>query len=93
LVEFATAVLKPEGSLLLSTPYHGYLKNLVLSIVNKWDFHFTALWDHGHIKFWSKRTLTLLLESHGYGFKSFVGVGRAPFLWKTMFLEFQQLAK
>jgi 2-polyprenyl-3-methyl-5-hydroxy-6-metoxy-1,4-benzoquinol methylase len=90
LVEFATSVLRPGGTMLLSTPYHGYLKNLALSITNKWDFHFTALWDHGHIKFWSKKTLSALLELHGYHPKSFVGVGRAPFFWKTMFLEFQR---
>src|SRR5260221_3248238 len=31
--------LRPGGLLILSTPYHGYLKNLALSIVNGWDRH------------------------------------------------------
>lgn len=34
---------------ILSTPYHGYLKNLVLALTGKMDAHVTALWDYGHI--------------------------------------------
>ena len=78
--------LKPNGVLIISTPYHGYLKNLVLALTGKMDRHFTALWDYGHIKFWSKRTLTLLLEEAGFQVKEFRGVGRVPFLWKSMIL-------
>jgi 2-polyprenyl-6-hydroxyphenyl methylase/3-demethylubiquinone-9 3-methyltransferase len=47
-------LLKSGGTLIISTPYHGYLKNLVLALTDKLDAHFTALWDYGHIKFWSK---------------------------------------
>lgn len=48
------------GVAIVSTPYHGYWKNLALAISGKMDLHFTALWDHGHIKFWSVATLTEL---------------------------------
>jgi hypothetical protein len=68
------------------TPYHGYLKNLALSVFDKWDFHHTPLWHGGHIKFWSKRTLTQLLTDSGFDVVEFHGVGRLPYLWKSMVL-------
>ena len=34
---FAAKVLRPGGHLIVSTPYHGYWKNLVLSLANRWD--------------------------------------------------------
>jgi 2-polyprenyl-6-hydroxyphenyl methylase/3-demethylubiquinone-9 3-methyltransferase len=77
-------LLKPGGSLILSTPYHGYLKNVALAVSGNLDRHFTALWDHGHVKFWSKRTLTLLLDEAGFDVTRFQGVGRIPYLWKSM---------
>jgi len=77
-------LLKPNGLLILSTPYHGYLKNLALAITGKLDRHFTALWDYGHIKFWSRRTLTQLLQEAGFQVTQFRGAGRWPYLWKSM---------
>lgn len=77
-------LLKPGGKLIISTPYHGYAKNLILALTGKLDSHFTALWDYGHIKFWSKRTLRKLLEEAGFVIEAFRGLGRLPFLWKTM---------
>ena len=54
--QFAATVyslLEDGGTAIISTPYHSYLKNLVLALTGKMDAHFTVLWDHGHIKFWS----------------------------------------
>lgn len=78
------ALLKPGGRAIISTPYHGYWKNLALAATGGMDGHFTALWDHGHIKFWSRRTLTALLEEAGFDVIHFAGVGRIPYLWKSM---------
>ncbi len=83
---YARSVVREKGYLIITTPYHGYLKNLVLSILNKWDFHHTVLWHGGHIKFWSRATLTTLLEENGFNVIRFSGVGRLPFLWKSMVL-------
>jgi len=83
---FSQQLLKKNGYLIVSTPYHGYLKNLALSLLNKWDAHHTPLWHGGHIKFWSKNTLSTLFEGHGFRLISFYGVGRLPFLWKSMIL-------
>jgi len=75
-----------DGKLIISTPYHGYLKNLLMAIMNKTDGHYTALWDGGHIKFWSIRTLKSLLNEFDYKVYKFKGSGRIPFLWKSMFI-------
>lgn len=86
LVRFAYAALENGGHLVISTPYHGYLKNLALAITGKWDAHHTALWHGGHIKFWSRKTLTKLLFDNGFEVIDFVGAGRLPYLWKSMIL-------
>ena len=76
--------LKPGGRFICTTPYHGYLKNLVLSLANHWDAHANPLWDGGHIKFWSRKTLTALLVESGFRNMQFRGAGRLPYLWMTM---------
>lgn len=48
------------------------------------DAHFTALWDHGHIKFWSRATLRALLQEAGFVDIRFERVGRIPPLAKSM---------
>ncbi len=42
--------------------------------------------DRGHIKFWTRRTLTALLEEQGFRITHFIGAGRVPFLWKSMII-------
>lgn len=80
----AARLLAPTGALVLSTPYHGYLKNLALAASGGMDRHFTALWDGGHIKFWSYRTLRELLRESGFEDFEFRGAGRLTWLWKSM---------
>jgi 2-polyprenyl-6-hydroxyphenyl methylase/3-demethylubiquinone-9 3-methyltransferase len=69
---------------IISTPYHGYLKNLALGVVGKWDAHFDPLWDGGHVKFFSVRTLRMLLTEAGFSNIRFIRVGRIPQLAKGM---------
>ncbi len=87
LLRNAYSLLKPGGILILSTPYHGYLKNLVLAITGKMDRHFTVLWDHGHIKFWSRKTLSGAMIEAGFENIQFAGSGRLPYLWMSMVLR------
>ena len=69
---------------MISTPYHGYIKNVALAVTGKLDAHFTALWDGGHIKFFSIATLSQLLEEAGLRDITFKRVGRVPVLAKSM---------
>lgn len=77
-------LVRPGGGVIVSTPYHGYLKNLALAASGKMDQHFTALWDGGHIKFFSIRTLTQLLTEAGFVDLHFKRVGRIPAIAKSM---------
>ena len=86
-------LVEPGGTAIISTPYHGYLKNLALALTGKMDRHFTALWDHGHIKFWSIQTLTTLLEEAGFNQFRFRRVGRIPVLAKSMIAIAQKPAQ
>jgi len=91
LLEAAASQLKPGGQILLGTPYHGYLKNLVLAATGKMDAHFSALHDGGHIKFFSVNTLSKLMRAHGFDDLSFTFYGRAPWLWKNMICHARKL--
>ncbi len=77
-------VLRPGGIGIISTPYHGYWKNLALAATGSMDKHFTALWDHGHIKFWSVKTLSKLFEMHGLKVDHFRFAGRFSLMAKSM---------
>jgi 2-polyprenyl-3-methyl-5-hydroxy-6-metoxy-1,4-benzoquinol methylase len=86
-INFCKKTLNGKGELIISTPYHGYLKNLGLSVFNKWDSHLSPQWHGGHIKFWSKTTLSHLLTNSGFIVTDFIGCGRVPYFWKSMIIK------
>jgi 2-polyprenyl-6-hydroxyphenyl methylase/3-demethylubiquinone-9 3-methyltransferase len=81
------AALNPGGRLICTTPYHGYWKNLLLSLLGKWERHADPLWDGGHIKLWSPRSLSRLLSEAGFRNLEWRGAGRLPGLWMTMVMK------
>jgi 2-polyprenyl-6-hydroxyphenyl methylase/3-demethylubiquinone-9 3-methyltransferase len=93
--KFAATVfrlLEPGGTAIVSTPYHGYWKNVALALAGRMDRHMNPLWDHGHIKFWSAATLTALLEEAGFRVERLIRIGRwAPFA-KSMIAVAQKRA-
>jgi SAM-dependent methyltransferase len=84
LVVSAYTILRPNGHFIVGAPYHGYLKNLVLSILNRWDAHHGVDWDCGHIKFFSVKTLQSIVAQHRFSNIRFYFYGRFPWLWKNM---------
>lgn len=86
-IAFARRILASGGDFIVSTPYHGYLRNLAMAVTGKLDDHFTVLWDGGHIKFFSRNTLEQMLREQGFEVTGFAGAGRLPYLWKSMLVK------
>jgi 2-polyprenyl-6-hydroxyphenyl methylase/3-demethylubiquinone-9 3-methyltransferase len=85
-LEGCFAALRSGGTFICSTPYHGYAKNMMLSLVDGWDKHASPLYGGGHIKFFSRKTLSYMVEKAGFFNLRFRGSGRLPYLWKSMLI-------
>jgi 2-polyprenyl-3-methyl-5-hydroxy-6-metoxy-1,4-benzoquinol methylase len=83
----AREALRPGGVLVVTTPYHGYIKNLLLALTNRFDAHWHPLRDYGHVKFFSRATLTRLFEEQGFAVKQVQRLGRIPPLAKSMLVQ------
>jgi 2-polyprenyl-3-methyl-5-hydroxy-6-metoxy-1,4-benzoquinol methylase len=67
LVRFSVAHLNPGGRIVCGTPHYGsYTRNLILSLANRWEKHHNPLWDGGHIKFFSKKSMYQLWLEGGF---------------------------
>jgi len=84
LINNAILAMRPGATLVLTTPYHGYLKNLAIAALNGFDAHWHPLRDFGHIKFFSKRTLGILMKEYPLTEVRFATVGRIPPLAHSM---------
>jgi 2-polyprenyl-3-methyl-5-hydroxy-6-metoxy-1,4-benzoquinol methylase len=83
--------VRPGGLVIITTPYWGYAKNVALALTNRIDRALTALWEGGHIKHFSSRTLRLTLEQQQLTFVRFHGCGRPiPGFWKGMMMVFRK---
>jgi len=83
----AKEALKPGGLLIVSTPYHGYFKNLALALANKFDAHWHPLRDYGHVKFFSLDTLKQLFIEEGFEIEEIALVGRVPIFARSMMIK------
>ena len=72
---------------MLTTPFHGRLKNLVVAL-QYFDRHFNNV-DGGHIRFFTRVALRALLLRFGFTEVSFHTIGRVPALAKSMFVVYQ----
>lgn len=81
-----------NGRGIITTPYHGYAKNLALALVpGAFDRHFDPLTQGGHVKFFSVRTITKLLTDAGARDIRIQRVGRAlPCFSKSMIVSFRK---
>jgi len=93
LFEQSAKLLRPGGHLILSTPYHGYLKNLAISLVGGWDRHFEVEREGGHIKFFSPATLRRMAEGCGFALARWCGAGRVPWLWKSLVVVCEKVSR
>ena len=82
--------LCPGGYVILTTPYHGYLKNIAISLFNEWDQHHHPEREGGHIKFFSEKSLARVLTENGFSDIVFRNAGRLPYFWKSMVCRAQK---
>jgi len=87
LFQRAKEALKPGGTFIVTTPYHGYWKNIALALTNKFDSHWHPLRDYGHVKFFSIHTLTQLFEEEGFIIEEVKRVGRIPVFARSMMFK------
>lgn len=76
-------VLKPGGILILTTPYHGFLKNLLIVLL-KFDRHFNP--EYSHIRYFDKKGLSRCLNRAGLSPCNWSGIGRFYLFWRTWFV-------
>jgi len=89
LLEGARTALRSGGQLVLTTPYHGLLKNLAI-VVAAFDRHFAVEGDH--LRFFSDRALRRLLEDTGFELVRLEHLGRARWLWADVFASARKRA-
>ena len=76
-------LMKPGALLMLTTPYHGFTKNLLIA-ATAFDGHYNP--ELSHIRFFTRRTLDRSLRRTGFEPIRWEGVGRVWPLWKSMFV-------
>jgi SAM-dependent methyltransferase len=81
-------VLRPGGSMFLSTPYHGLMKNLVLSSLC-FEKHFDP--EGAHIRFFTPKSLSRTVERSGFRLKRFSFLGRFWPLWMNMLISAEKI--
>ncbi len=62
-VEEMHRVLRPGGRLLVTVPYHGRFKDILIALF-KWDEHFSP--TNPHIRFYTRRTLGRMVANAGF---------------------------
>jgi 2-polyprenyl-6-hydroxyphenyl methylase/3-demethylubiquinone-9 3-methyltransferase len=82
-------LLVKDGLFLLTTPYHGWIKNLFI-ITFAFEKHFEP--NSGHIRFFSKRSMRQYLQLGGFRVERIHGIGRCWPVWKSMFVIAQKRA-
>jgi 2-polyprenyl-3-methyl-5-hydroxy-6-metoxy-1,4-benzoquinol methylase len=87
LIQTALSALKPGGLLIVTSAYHGYVKNLALALTGRLDAHLDPLRDHGRVKFFSRTTLLALLAEFELSDMHFESVGSFPLLARAMLVS------
>jgi len=79
--------LGTSGTIVITTPFHGFWKNLAIVVAGKSDDHWDPRADYGHIKFFSKKTLSEMARECGFEPIRVAGAGRVPLLAATMVMS------
>lgn len=80
-------VIRPGGRLVLTTPYHGLLKNLVIALL-RFEKHYHPYLSH--IRFFTRRSLRMCMDHAGFSVVTWSGFGWFRPLWKSHFVVAQK---
>lgn len=86
LFQRASEALVDSGLFIVTTPYHGYVKNLALALTGRFDQHWQTTSDYGHIKHFSQATLGQLAQDCGFEPVAWRRAGRVKPVAATMIL-------
>jgi len=76
-------VLKPDGLLMLTTPYHGMFKNLLIALL-AFEGHYNP--DLSHVRFFTQQSLNRCLRRAGFSPVGWHGLGGVWPIWKSIFV-------
>ena len=76
--------LVPGGVFILSTPYHGYWKNLAMAVTGKLEGHLDTSWEGAYVHYFHSTSIARLVEEAGFRNISITRAGRIPQLAKSM---------
>jgi 2-polyprenyl-3-methyl-5-hydroxy-6-metoxy-1,4-benzoquinol methylase len=86
LIQLAATKVQYGGVFILSIPYSGYLKNLLITMREWLNPPYFIPWDGGYIQRWSKKCLTTLLEAYGFTVVEIIGVRGSSLEWESLIL-------
>ncbi len=76
-------LLKPGGLLVLTTPHHGLIKNIVIDLLN-YSGHYDPMGQH--IRFFDRKGMAKCLRQFAFEPVHWWGYGRPWPMWKSMFV-------
>jgi ubiquinone/menaquinone biosynthesis C-methylase UbiE len=83
-------LLAPGGTLVVTTPYHGLIKNLTVAAFN-FAKHYDPIGQH--IRFFDKTSLGQCLRYSGFAPLVWTGYGRPWPFWKSFFVVSRKIAE
>jgi len=86
------ACLRLGGTLVLSTPYHGYFKNLAMAVTGRLESHLDTSWSGAYVHFFTPRSISKLLVEAGFRDIAVMRAGRIAPVAKSMILTCSKLA-
>ena len=87
MIELALLALKPGGILIVTSPFHGYFKNVALALTDRFDHRWDSLTDHSRVKFFSRSTLLRLMSEFQLHDLHFESIGRIPMFARSMLVS------
>jgi ubiquinone/menaquinone biosynthesis C-methylase UbiE len=81
-------VLKQNGVLMLTTPFHGVIKNILIAII-KYENHYNP--EFPHYRYYTVKSLTDVLTKRGFKIEVIKLLGPLPFLANSIFIAAKKI--